>query len=55
VSSEYELRQIARNDEDSNVRIAAIQKLNLNSEYELRQIARNDPNPQVREAAVRQL
>jgi len=55
VSSEYELRQIARDDEDPNVRITAIQKLNSNSEYELRQIARNDPDPRVREAAVRQL
>ncbi len=55
MSSEYDLIHIARNDEDPNVRIAAIQQLNSNSEYDLIHIARNDPDPRVREAAVRQL
>ena len=54
--SKYTLERIAENDEDADVRIAAIQQLSSEgSKYTLERIAENDPNPRVREAAVRQL
>ncbi|MDP3028216.1 MAG: HEAT repeat domain-containing protein [Deltaproteobacteria bacterium] len=56
MGSTYELRQIAKNDPDPGVRIAAIYKLNSkNDEYELRQIAKSDTNASVRIAAVQKL
>lgn len=54
--SKYSLERIAENDEDADVRIAAIQQLESEeSKYLLERVAENDPNPRVREAAVRKL
>lgn len=54
--SQITLEDIAENDEDPKVRIAAIQQLGTRiSTILLEKIAKNDPDPQVREVAVRQL
>ena len=52
----YELRLIAKNDSDSEVRKAAVNKLSeTDSSYELRLIAKNDSDSEVRKAAVNKL